>query len=139
MPPQPNDSDLDVVQHPTLGTLKFPKSMSMDERNASIDRLIAQPEPNLSGGSSRLQLAARGLPANLTQPTQFERERQGAFQTDYTDPRAVLGAAVLHAAAHPIDTLSAVGSKARELLTPEAPRAPQPSPAGSTAADIADY
>lgn len=33
--------DLEIVQHPTLGTLKFPKSMGPDERNASIVRLMA--------------------------------------------------------------------------------------------------
>jgi len=32
--------ELDVVQHPTLGTLKFPKSMPFDERNRLIDELV---------------------------------------------------------------------------------------------------
>ncbi len=35
------DQDLDVVQHPTLGTLKFPKDMPPDERNLSIVRAMA--------------------------------------------------------------------------------------------------
>jgi hypothetical protein len=34
------DDQLDVVQHPTLGTLKFPKDMSPDERNESIQRVL---------------------------------------------------------------------------------------------------
>jgi len=33
------DDGLDVVQHPQLGTLKFPKDMPIQERNDSIDRL----------------------------------------------------------------------------------------------------
>lgn len=34
------DDQLDVVQHPTLGTLKFPKDMPPDERNESIQRVL---------------------------------------------------------------------------------------------------
>jgi biopolymer transport protein ExbB/TolQ len=33
--------ELDIVQHPVLGELKFPKSMNADERNAAIDRALA--------------------------------------------------------------------------------------------------
>ncbi len=36
------DDQFDVLEHPTLGTLKFPKGMGVDERNASIDRLLSQ-------------------------------------------------------------------------------------------------
>jgi hypothetical protein len=37
--------DLDVVQHPTLGTLKFPKDMPYEERNESIQRtLLSRPD-----------------------------------------------------------------------------------------------
>lgn len=35
-----SDQDLDVVQHPTLGTLKFPKTMEPDERNQIIDSMM---------------------------------------------------------------------------------------------------
>src|SRR5882757_15394 len=49
MPDEPqgqqyDTSQLDEVQHPTLGPLKFPKAMPPEERNASIDRMLkAQP------------------------------------------------------------------------------------------------
>jgi len=43
MPADPQD--LDVVDHPTLGTLKFPKDMPFDERNQSIERaLLKRPD-----------------------------------------------------------------------------------------------
>lgn len=34
--PQPEEKDLDIVQHPILGTLKFPKSMPFEQRNSMI-------------------------------------------------------------------------------------------------------
>lgn len=37
---------LDVVQHPTLGELKFPHDMPFDERNKSIERLENQSDPS---------------------------------------------------------------------------------------------
>jgi len=37
----PDGQQLDVVQHPTLGPLKFPKDMPFDERNASIQRQLS--------------------------------------------------------------------------------------------------
>lgn len=37
---QYDTSQLDSVEHPTLGTLKFPKAMPPEERNASIDRML---------------------------------------------------------------------------------------------------
>src|SRR6266404_2439859 len=40
--PQYDTSQLDEVQHPTLGPLKFPKAMPMEERNASIDRMLKE-------------------------------------------------------------------------------------------------
>src|SRR5260370_41540287 len=33
---------LDTVQHPTLGTLKFPHDMPFEERNQHIDRMLAE-------------------------------------------------------------------------------------------------
>ena len=45
MPDEPqgqqyDTSQLDTVEHPTLGTLKFPKAMPPKERNASIDHML---------------------------------------------------------------------------------------------------
>ena len=37
--------DLDVVNHPVLGQLKFPKSMSPDDRNQIIDGMMAKQPP----------------------------------------------------------------------------------------------
>jgi len=45
------DDGLDVVQHPQLGTLKFPKDMPIQERNDSIDRL------EMKTGSGMMQRA----------------------------------------------------------------------------------
>lgn len=43
MPPQtPGDDELETVQHPTLGQLKFPKTMPPEERQQSVDYLIRQ-------------------------------------------------------------------------------------------------
>ena len=39
---QSSDDQFDILEHPTLGTLKFPKGMGVDERNASIDYLLNQ-------------------------------------------------------------------------------------------------
>jgi len=36
------DDDLEVVQHPTLGPLKFPKDMPPEERQQSIDHVLVQ-------------------------------------------------------------------------------------------------
>ena len=41
-PQQYDTSQLDEVQHPTLGTLKFPKAMPFDERNSLIDSMTAK-------------------------------------------------------------------------------------------------
>jgi hypothetical protein len=41
-PRQYDTSQLDVVQHPTLGTLKFPKDMPYDERNQIIDEELSK-------------------------------------------------------------------------------------------------
>lgn len=39
------ENDLDIVQHPTLGELKFPKDMPIAERNESIQRtLLTRPD-----------------------------------------------------------------------------------------------
>lgn len=38
--PQYDTSQLDEVQHPTLGALKFPHDMPPDERNASIEKML---------------------------------------------------------------------------------------------------
>lgn len=39
---QPGTENLDIVQHPFLGELRFPKDMPNDERNASIEDLESQ-------------------------------------------------------------------------------------------------
>src|SRR5215471_14401543 len=39
------DQNLDVVQHPTLGPLKFPKSMPFDQRNQMIEQMEQQQSP----------------------------------------------------------------------------------------------
>jgi hypothetical protein len=66
MPEQPQD--LDVVEHPTLGPLKFPKDMPPDERNASIQRvLISRPDAQAppSVPSPKLDMTRVGGPGIL--------------------------------------------------------------------------
>jgi hypothetical protein len=65
MPPQqtPQDDDLEVVQHPVLGPLKFPKDMPPEERNEAIDRAMAarKAEPKAEEGDSFLRQAGGAL------------------------------------------------------------------------------
>lgn len=42
MPPQNQDDQFDVVQHPILGPLKFPKDMNPDDRNQAIQYALSQ-------------------------------------------------------------------------------------------------
>ncbi len=39
---QYDTTQLDTVQHPTLGTLKFPHDMPFEERNQHIDRMLSE-------------------------------------------------------------------------------------------------
>src|SRR5438552_12151177 len=78
---QPDPSQLDVVQHPTLGTLKFPKSMGFDERNQIIQGMEAgaakvPPPPSATSGFMEQHPVAReaalgafsglGIPETMT-------------------------------------------------------------------------
>jgi hypothetical protein len=79
-----DDQALDVVQHPTLGELKFPKDMPFDERNKSIDRLENQSDPN----KTLAQVSPEGRtprPAPIQQP--FSERLLGAVT-----PKPQLGA-----------------------------------------------
>jgi hypothetical protein len=58
--------DLDIVQHPVLGTLKFPKAMPFGERNSMIDKALV---------SKRQQLGIALNPAQQGNP-------QGSFMDD---------------------------------------------------------
>jgi hypothetical protein len=69
---QYDTSQLDSVEHPTLGTLKFPKAMPPDERNASIDRMLKAKPAN--------PVMQESL-ARSAQKTQFENERANAPKT----------------------------------------------------------
>jgi hypothetical protein len=65
---QYDTSQLDTVEHPTLGTLKFPKAMPPEERNASIEQMekqrpVAQTPEQLAAAKQR-----------NAAPTQFEKE-----------------------------------------------------------------
>jgi hypothetical protein len=71
-------SQLETVQHPTLGPLKFPKDMPYDERNEHVEELETRAK-NLPGATTRLLEAAGSNPklATMAKPTQFEQEKPG--------------------------------------------------------------
>jgi hypothetical protein len=69
---QYDTSQLDQVQHPTLGTLKFPHEMPPDERNQIIEGLEKNP-PNGSPAQKSASLARNA------QPTQFEQQNTPGF------------------------------------------------------------
>jgi hypothetical protein len=58
--------DLDIVQHPVLGTLKFPKAMPFGERNSMIDKAL---------------VAKKQQPVSTTSPAQ-QGNPQGSFMDD---------------------------------------------------------
>lgn len=124
--------DLDVVQHPVLGPLKFPKDMGPDERNESIDRaMAARPNAGLApaaGGPNsesnplhqdidrNKYAATAGLPGGLPAPANDTMTALGALGVG-AGATAVYGPSALRAAKPFI--LPAAGSyaisKAREL------------------------
>ena len=59
------DDRLDVVQHPTLGTLKFPKEMPYDQRNQIIDGMETD---QLKTGAGMEQNAQRQASAAIRKP-----------------------------------------------------------------------
>lgn len=107
MPPDPqqpqtdDQPELDTVQHPVLGTLKFPKDMGPDERNEVIERHLAErPNNGLAPAAgappSRTEAAKKmdaGQPSPLgvlTQPL----EKTDKEYLGYTGPTGVTGATV---------------------------------------------
>ena len=61
VPQQPAEQDLDTIQHPLYGTLKFPKTMAGPERNKIIDSLAPAGSP--AGGPP---IPAAHPPVNMT-------------------------------------------------------------------------
>src|SRR5208337_814724 len=47
-------TQLDTVQHPTLGTLKFPHDMPFEERNQHIDRMLSERAESLPNAAPKL-------------------------------------------------------------------------------------
>lgn len=94
--PQVDQSQIDYLDHPTLGRLGFPKTMGAGDRNSIIDGMLqSAPTPQLPGGTERLTQAARGLPSTLTQPTKFEKDRAGA-SPDLFGGSSSTGGGILH-------------------------------------------
>ena len=101
--------DLDIVQHPVLGELKFPKDMPFTERNASIDRLERQ-QPlttgNPTGMANRaLELASPGRGMQVS-----GREMRMAKPNMTSDSAPVAGA------------ISAVNENVLPMLKPRNPK-----------------
>lgn len=73
---------LDTVQHPVLGELKFPKEMPFEERNQHIQDALGDDlsKESLPGGTERLAKAAQNIPAARaqTRPTAFEQEHSNS-------------------------------------------------------------
>lgn len=57
-PQQYDTSQLDTVEHPTLGTLHFPRAMPPEERNASIDKMLSTRSPSEADQGSELNRKA---------------------------------------------------------------------------------
>jgi hypothetical protein len=77
----PQQEQLDVVQHPTLGTLKFPKSMPPEQRNQIVAEMEAQQEP--PGFKERMAALATKSKAQMiaSNAPKFTREREAAQAT----------------------------------------------------------
>jgi hypothetical protein len=99
--PDPQQPEIETVQHPILGTLKFPKDMGPDERNEVIQRHLAERPnaglaPPAGAPPSRLDAAQKmdaGQPSPLgvlTQPT----EKTDKEYLGYTGPAGVAGATI---------------------------------------------
>jgi hypothetical protein len=59
---QYDTSQLDTVQHPTLGTLKFPRSMPYEERNSIIDGMESTPLNQAKSLIGEFNTGATGAP-----------------------------------------------------------------------------
>jgi len=102
------DQDLDIVQHPLYGTLKFPKTMAPAERNSIIDSMAPAGSPR--GGPP---IPAAHPPANMQEPTMtnnFNANTQGAKPGDnpvkgFVENVGQGGGQMIRSLAHPIDTL----------------------------------
>jgi hypothetical protein len=70
---QYDTSQLDTVEHPTLGTLKFPHAMPPEERNASIEQMEKQ-RPVAQTPEEKAAAQKR----NAT-PTEFEKQNTPSF------------------------------------------------------------
>ena len=69
---QPSDDQLDVVQHPTLGTLKFPKDMPIAQRNSSIESLeLSDPATMDARAHKQATPAPKTLPNTPDEPSPF--------------------------------------------------------------------
>lgn len=85
--------DLDVVQHPTLGELKFPKSMNFDDRNKSIEKLENQSDPQKTislvsaAGGNGANLAPLTLPRVGDSTWGEDPAHKSALQTSLEDVR----------------------------------------------------
>lgn len=99
-----DDSQLDVVQHPTLGPLKFPKSMSPDERNQVIDRHMSDYNNTLTRETSA---AAPGGKLPIA-GQQFQRTEGEPFPS--TNP--------VEAAGQRLDLLGKREQHAQQSITP---------------------
>lgn len=117
--------DLDVVQHPVLGPLKFPKDMGPDERNEAIDRaMAARPNAGLApvagGPKSQPQMQPSYLMHALQPEGDIQNPQQPAesFALAHPEERGnLLGAAAVGAiGALPSGTIAPIARAGLNLV-----------------------
>lgn len=122
--PDDQAQELDVVQHPTLGELKFPKDMPFEERNASIKRL----ESNTLTQKTQAAAHAAGAPTGPEpMPRGFEPKKQG--EVDLANPIMAAGAR--------LDRLGGLQNRAMRSPTPVTSAVPFIYPAAQLAEAVA--
>ena len=90
MPPpvQPTDDQLDVVQHPTLGTLKFPKEMPPDQRNSMIQSMELEDPATMQ---AHAQSEASGAITKLGMGMHYAGGAPNPEERSYSAPNELTG------------------------------------------------
>jgi hypothetical protein len=74
---QYDTTQLDTVQHPVLGPLKFPKEMPFEERNQHIDKMLSGSAEDLPGATPLLKAAVTSGKVKAQPKTEFEKSVTG--------------------------------------------------------------
>jgi hypothetical protein len=88
MPPENSAVNIETVQHPTLGPLKFPSDMPYEQRNQLIENLEAEQTTARTGVETGNSQVARFAPVEQpTQKAQAGQQDGSILQRYFSSPR----------------------------------------------------